>query len=280
MSEFLRLWWCVSYILVAGVSAEVDGGKFGNGFVSSLLSSGADSLGLSQIKNSFARVVANAIVAGTISEVTGGKFANGVRSAAFRVAFNEVGEKTELQEQKDRNKDYLEYVKGLNKSEKKALLIVSTRLSSSHGMDVYNNSARQNSIIGLGVFEVDESYKFSDASDNSINGVLDNSPTGRSCYGICQQPISDNIGLQLLIFRDNNGSRNTMWANSSRMQNLSNQGNVPVILRDAYFNISYLWKPEGNENQTIVIYTYCYTSNANNMYSQKQARPPIFERFE
>jgi len=77
-----------AHSFVAGVSAEIDGGKFGNGFVSSLLSSGADGLGLSQIKNSFARVVANAIVAGTISEATGGKFANGAMSAAF----NELGE--------------------------------------------------------------------------------------------------------------------------------------------------------------------------------------------
>jgi len=35
---------------------------------------------------------------------------------------------------------------------------------------------------------------------------------------------------------------------SATMQNLSNQGNVPVILRDAYFNRTYLWRPQQNEN--------------------------------
>ena len=79
----------VSHAVVGGISAEIDGGKFGHGFISSILTSGADSAGLLDFKKTFFRIVANAIVAGTISEITGGKFANGAMSAAFRVAFNE-----------------------------------------------------------------------------------------------------------------------------------------------------------------------------------------------
>ena len=82
----------VAHGVVAGVSAEVDGGKFGHGFASSYLASGADRIGLTNFSNIFARVIANALVAGTISEMTGGKFANGAMSAAFRVAFNEWAE--------------------------------------------------------------------------------------------------------------------------------------------------------------------------------------------
>ena len=82
----------VSHAVVGGISAEIDGGKFGHGFVSSILTSGADSAGLLDFKKTFFRIVANAIVAGTISEITGGKFANGAMSAAFRVAFNDLGD--------------------------------------------------------------------------------------------------------------------------------------------------------------------------------------------
>ena len=80
----------VSHAVVGGISAEIDGGKFGHGFISSILTSGADSAGLLDFKKTFFRIVANAIVAGTISEITGGKFANGAISAAFRVAFNDL----------------------------------------------------------------------------------------------------------------------------------------------------------------------------------------------
>lgn len=80
----------LAHATVGGVSAEVDGGKFGHGFASSYLASGADSIGLTNFSNTFARVIANALVAGTISEVTGGKFSNGAMSAAFRVAFNDL----------------------------------------------------------------------------------------------------------------------------------------------------------------------------------------------
>lgn len=79
---------------VAGISAEVDGGKFGHGFASAILSMGADKIGLSNAETMGGRIVSNAVVAGTVSELTGGKFANGAMSAAFRVAFNEVLEGT------------------------------------------------------------------------------------------------------------------------------------------------------------------------------------------
>jgi RHS repeat-associated protein len=81
----------IAHGIVGGISAELDGGKFGHGFASSVLTSGADKLFNGGIKgNSGARVVANAIIAGTISQATGGKFANGAMSASFRLAFNEL----------------------------------------------------------------------------------------------------------------------------------------------------------------------------------------------
>jgi len=81
----------LAHSIAAGVSAEVDGGKFGNGFVSALLS---QNIGKGNIFNpdkvGGLAIVTNAILQGSISEATGGKFANGAMSAAFRVAFNEA----------------------------------------------------------------------------------------------------------------------------------------------------------------------------------------------
>ena len=73
---------------VGGVAAELQGGKFGHGFVSAGLSSLAGNIGPvdsgASIGNvDVGQVAVDAVVGGTISEVTGGKFANGARSAAY-----------------------------------------------------------------------------------------------------------------------------------------------------------------------------------------------------
>ncbi|SDQ63855.1 RHS repeat-associated core domain-containing protein [Pseudoxanthomonas sp. CF385] len=71
--------------LAGGVAAEIQGGKFGNGFVSA----GLTTLVMPQvgyIQNDFLRTVVGAIVGGTISDATGGKFANGAISGAIQGA--------------------------------------------------------------------------------------------------------------------------------------------------------------------------------------------------
>ena len=75
--------------MVGGVSAEIDGGQFGHGFLSSMVSQSIGTKGVFQSKNIVTSVVSNAILQGSISELTGGKFANGAMTAAFRVAFND-----------------------------------------------------------------------------------------------------------------------------------------------------------------------------------------------
>ncbi|MBL4661008.1 MAG: hypothetical protein JKY19_11685, partial [Alcanivoracaceae bacterium] len=81
----------VAHSIVSGISAEIDGGSFGHGFASAILSQklGTGRIFDSEQVGSFA-IVSNAIIQGTISEATGGKFANGAMSAAFRVAFNDT----------------------------------------------------------------------------------------------------------------------------------------------------------------------------------------------
>jgi len=77
-----------AHSMVGGVSAEVDGGQFGHGFLSSMVSQSVGTKGVFQSKNIVTSVVSNAILQGSISELTGGKFANGAITGAFRTAFN------------------------------------------------------------------------------------------------------------------------------------------------------------------------------------------------
>ncbi|MFC4700695.1 RHS repeat domain-containing protein, partial [Glaciecola siphonariae] len=72
-----------AHALVGGVMSDLQGGKFGHGFISagvSALAGGAFG------KTPVGRVIGSAVVGGTISKITGGKFANGAFTAAFAAA--------------------------------------------------------------------------------------------------------------------------------------------------------------------------------------------------
>ena len=80
--------------LVGGVSAELQGGKFGHGFFSAGFTKGVmgganfnyDNRSAGAI---FGRTLTAAIVGGTVSEATGGKFRNGAQTAAIAHLFNQ-----------------------------------------------------------------------------------------------------------------------------------------------------------------------------------------------
>ena len=69
--------------LAGGVISDLQGGKFGHGFVSAGIGA---AMGGRFGKNPFAQVIGSAVVGGTVSKLTGGKFANGAMSAAFATA--------------------------------------------------------------------------------------------------------------------------------------------------------------------------------------------------
>jgi RHS repeat-associated protein len=71
--------------LAGGTLNTLQGGKFGHGFVSGLLTEGT-SPGIQQIDGAIGQAVTAALVGGTVSELTGGKFANGAVTAAFAQA--------------------------------------------------------------------------------------------------------------------------------------------------------------------------------------------------
>lgn len=76
--------------VVGGITAELQGGKFGHGFVSAGLTKAINVNGIVGIDVDLAglRIVTAAVVGGTISELTGDKFANGAVTAAFGQLFN------------------------------------------------------------------------------------------------------------------------------------------------------------------------------------------------
>jgi hypothetical protein len=71
---------------VGGVMAVVQGGRFGNGFVSAGASAVLAPIPEAASSNSAAQAVVAAVISGTISEATGGKFANGAITGAFQFA--------------------------------------------------------------------------------------------------------------------------------------------------------------------------------------------------
>ena len=89
-----RLAKVVSHGIAGGVLQELQGGRFGHGFISAggaqVAAPGIANIGEGSLGQAVARVAAASVVGGTLSEVTGGKFANGAVTGAFSQAFNDV----------------------------------------------------------------------------------------------------------------------------------------------------------------------------------------------
>lgn len=69
--------------LAGGVMSDLQGGKFGHGFISAGFGAVAGgAFGKAPIN----RIIGSAVVGGTLSKITGGKFANGALTAAFAAA--------------------------------------------------------------------------------------------------------------------------------------------------------------------------------------------------
>ena len=79
-----------SHAMVGGVSASLQGGKFGHGFFSAGVTKG---LGTPLMDASFAQnvvggTVISATIGGTASVIAGGKFANGAVTGAMQALYN------------------------------------------------------------------------------------------------------------------------------------------------------------------------------------------------
>ena len=83
--------------LAGGVMGALQGGRFGHGFLSGLVTQAAAGR-IDGLKHGQHRVLAAAVLGGTVSAATGGKFANGAITGAFSRAFNDELHKSEDQE--------------------------------------------------------------------------------------------------------------------------------------------------------------------------------------
>ena len=73
-----------------GIVAELQGGKFGSGFVSAGLTETFSPVAGTLSDSPFARAIVMGVIGGTISELSGDKFANGAGSAVFAELFNHL----------------------------------------------------------------------------------------------------------------------------------------------------------------------------------------------
>ncbi len=84
-----------AHAVVGGVSAELQGGKFGHGFFAAGVTKGAGGFMLPGGSNLstgeiIGGTIASAVIGGTASVIAGGKFENGAKTAAFQYLFNQA----------------------------------------------------------------------------------------------------------------------------------------------------------------------------------------------
>ena len=86
----------VSHGIAGGTISEMQGGKFGHGFLSAGISKAVTPGIASSSLNTYQQGFALAIVGGTVSKISGGKFANGAVTAAMAFAFNQLQAAAEI----------------------------------------------------------------------------------------------------------------------------------------------------------------------------------------
>uniref|UniRef100_UPI0023E875D3 RHS repeat protein n=1 Tax=Pseudoalteromonas rubra TaxID=43658 RepID=UPI0023E875D3 len=83
-----------SHAMVGGITSVLQGGKFGHGFVSSMVTASMKAFMKPQtgvFADAVKRTIIAGVVGGTVSELTGGKFANGAVTSAMQWWYNAEG---------------------------------------------------------------------------------------------------------------------------------------------------------------------------------------------
>lgn len=94
--------------LLGGAMAELQGGNFGHGFISSAISTSIKSVMTPQqgsYSAAVGRTMISAIVGGTMSHLTGGSFANGAITSALQWWYNAEGNPSTLNDYLEKNGD-------------------------------------------------------------------------------------------------------------------------------------------------------------------------------
>ncbi|MEM9101596.1 MAG: RHS repeat-associated core domain-containing protein [Pseudomonadota bacterium] len=131
--------------LVGGISAELQGGKFGHGFVAAgftaamksqinKIGGGDTATSLQQLEEGrLARVAAAAVVGGTASVMSGGKFANGAVTGAFTQLFNgEQSLKADVQRRQEAERTWSSYLPGTEAGDRAAQYWADIAVNSDH----------------------------------------------------------------------------------------------------------------------------------------------------
>ena len=161
--------------LVGGVMHELQGGRFGHGF----LASGASALAKPAIHAAFGtgaagkpyRIAARAAIGGTLSSATGGKFVNGAVTAAFAQAYNDERELARIEQEKER----------LSRAIKAAYsrsMKVSRAINDTDRSSLTRDPERMNLRVGTVIRQAkDGSFEF-DQPDTNIHRFTEYVPSG------------------------------------------------------------------------------------------------------
>ena len=176
-----------SHSMVGGVSSVVQGGKFGHGFLSSMVSTSLkgfmDPSTTDLVESPYTRTLIAGLVGGTVSSLTGGKFANGALTSSIQWWMN--AEKAGGTKGSSEKKIFV-----IKKGDKTLIINISTKLDNIiKGLD--NNTGKIKDLLinefGFGTnvltVDADESLKSAGNMDANKNGLITINPSGQGSVG-------------------------------------------------------------------------------------------------
>ncbi|KAF7781460.1 hypothetical protein PRUB_b0687 [Pseudoalteromonas rubra] len=115
-----------THAVAGGILTDIQGGKFGHGFISAGINKGVGSRflpGSVRTLGEAARgTVVSAMIGGTVSQLTGGKFGNGARTGAMQYLYNRIGKTDYGKIWKDAKRTWSDYWSSTIESEHKNLM--------------------------------------------------------------------------------------------------------------------------------------------------------------
>lgn len=176
-----------SHSMVGGVSSVVQGGKFGHGFLSSMVSTSLkgfmDPSTTDLVESPYTRTLIAGLVGGTVSSITGGKFANGALTSSIQWWMN--AEKAGGTKGSSEKKIFV-----IKKGDKTLIKNISTKLDNIiAGLD--NNTGKVKDLLinefGFGTnvltVDADESLNSAGNMDANKNGLITINPSGQGSVG-------------------------------------------------------------------------------------------------
>ncbi|WP_444933514.1 FG-GAP-like repeat-containing protein [Microbulbifer sp. JTAC008] len=210
-----------AHAMVGGITAELQGGKFGHGFLAAGFSAAASASGILGEPGTFTPegIIGSAVIGGTASVLTGGKFANGAVTGAFSYVLNHALHESPLDQAIDNAHSRLDALRrGLEGA----------------------NSTWEGQYLGMYVYEVDGKYILSQPFPADVEGGYMINPDNQGFAGTSFAVDLDAVSIAAVAINDVSGTWRSpeQWSKGVYL-NWSSQidGPVSVTINDN----SYPW---------------------------------------